>query len=131
MLEGMELRRKRAYEPAEPSDGFRVLVDRLWPRGVSKEHAAIDLWAKDVAPSTALRQRLHEATNAGHDVAAAWKSFTADYRAELAGPSADALTALIEALQDKPVVTLVYSARDTAHNNVQVLDQILHQRLGG
>lgn len=126
----MELRRKRAYDPAEPDDGFRVLVDRLWPRGVSKEHAAIDLWARDVAPSKELRQRLHDAADHGDDTERAWKSFTSDYRAELTGPAADALTALVDVLRDKPVVTLVYAASDTEHNNVVVLHELLKERLG-
>ncbi|MGB4135483.1 MAG: DUF488 family protein [Microbacterium sp.] len=120
----MELHRKRAYDTAEPSDGFRVLVDRLWPRGVSKEHAAIDLWAKEVAPSAELRTALHA------DPEGFWHEFTDRYRAELAGPAAGALADLVDRLQGHPVVTLVYAVHDTAHNNVVVLEDVLRERLG-
>ena len=103
---------KRAYEPAAPSDGQRVLVDRLWPRGVSKEKAAIDLWLKGIAPSTALRQWF------GHDPAL-WGEFQQRYRAEL-----DANGEVVGQLRDvirKGRTTLVYGAKDEAHNDAVVL----------
>ena len=103
---------KRAYEPAAPSDGQRVLVDRLWPRGVSKEKAAIDLWLKGIAPSTALRQWF------GHDPAL-WGVFQQRYRAEL-----DANGEVVGQLRDvirKGRTTLVYGAKDEAHNDAVVL----------
>ncbi len=107
---------KRVYEPASPTDGFRVLVDRLWPRGVTKDAACIDLWAKDVAPSTALRQDFHS----GRLV---WPQFVARYRAELSANPA--LGPLAESLREKDVVTLVFAAKDVAHTQAQVLADVL------
>ena len=103
---------KRAYQPAAPEDGQRVLVDRLWPRGVSKEKAAIDLWLKEIAPTTALRQWF------GHDPAL-WEEFQRRYRAEL-----DANGEVVGQLRDvirKGRTTLVYGAKDEAHNDAVVL----------
>ncbi|WP_233190216.1 MULTISPECIES: DUF488 domain-containing protein [unclassified Brevundimonas] len=107
---------KRAYEPAEPEDGQRVLVDRLWPRGVSKEKAAIDLWLKEIAPSTALRQWFN------HDPAL-WEEFQRRYRAEL-----DANGEVVGQLKDvirAGKTTLVYGAKDEAHNDAVVLAEYL------
>ncbi|GAA1975404.1 DUF488 domain-containing protein [Microbacterium pumilum] len=115
----MELRVKRVYEDPAPDDGWRVLVDRLWPRGVSKERAAIDAWAKDVAPSAALRKEWHGAD------ARAWDAFADRYRAELAGPSAEAVAALRGELSRHPVVTLVFAAHDPVRNHVVVLREAL------
>ena len=103
---------KRAYQPAAPEDGQRVLVDRLWPRGVSKEEAAIDLWLKAIAPSTALRQWF------GHDPAL-WEEFQRRYRAEL-----DANSEVVGQLRDvirAGKTTLIYGAKDEAHNDAVVL----------
>jgi uncharacterized protein YeaO (DUF488 family) len=107
---------KRAYEPAEPSDGTRILVDRLWPRGVSKERAALDDWMKDIAPSAELREWF------GHDPAK-WSEFRRRYRAELErhGPELQR----IRDLAKKHRVTLVYSARDEQHNDAIVLREVL------
>ena len=110
------LRLKRAYVPAEPDDGTRLLVDRLWPRGVSKAKAALDDWIKDVAPSTELRKWF------GHDPAR-WAEFQRRYRAELRGQS-EALDR-IRALARAGVVTLVYSAHDEQHNDAVVLRSVL------
>lgn len=110
------LRLKRAYEPAEPSDGTRILVDRLWPRGVSKAKASLDDWIKDIAPSTELRKWF------GHDPAR-WTEFQRRYRAELRGHS-DALDK-IRALAKAHTVTLVYSAHDEQHNDAVVLREVL------
>lgn len=115
----MELRRKRAYDTAEASDGFRVLVDRLWPRGVSKDRAAIDLWAKDTAPSPELRTAWHAAADDE------WDSYADRYRAELARESASALGALADEVRTHPVVTLVYAAHDPEHNHAVVLEEAL------
>jgi len=115
----MDLRRKRAYDPAAPEDGFRVLVDRLWPRGVSKERAAIDLWAKDTAPSPALRREWHR------DPAADWSAYADRYRAELAHEAGSALVALAQELSGHPVVTLVYAAHDPVRNHAVVLEEAL------
>ena len=110
------LRLKRAYEPAEPGDGTRILIDRLWPRGVSKAKAALDDWIKDVAPSTDLRKWF------GHDPAR-WAEFQRRYRAELRGQSEtlDRIRDLVRA----GVVTLVYSAHDEQHNDAVVLRAVL------
>ena len=120
--EVMDLRRKRAYDSASPDDGYRVLVDRLWPRGVSKERAAIDLWAKDIAPSTELRHEWH-APGADFDTSAA------NYRAQLEGESAEALTRLVDELRGHPVVTLVYTVNDTEHNHAVVLESVLRRMI--
>jgi uncharacterized protein YeaO (DUF488 family) len=107
---------KRAYEAASPEDGRRVLVDRLWPCGVTTEQAEVDLWLKEVAPSTALRQWF------GHDPKR-WDEFRRRYRAEL-----DANDEAVEQLRDvirKGRTTLVYGARDEAHNDAVVLADYL------
>ncbi|WP_448721289.1 DUF488 domain-containing protein [Microbacterium natoriense] len=119
----MDLRRKRAYDTAEPSDGFRVLVDRLWPRGVSKERAAIDLWAKDTAPSPELRHDWHAAPDSE------WGVYADCYRAQLAGESGPALRELADALRQHPIVTLVYAAHDPEHNHAVVLEEALRALL--
>src|SRR5512132_503642 len=102
------VRLKRAYLPAAATDGTRVLVDRLWPRGIRKSAAAIDLWIKDVAPSTALRKWF------GHDPAR-WLEFRHRYAAELRGHR-DGLAGL-RALARRKTVTLVFAARDERHND--------------
>ncbi|MFT9087770.1 DUF488 domain-containing protein [Acetobacter okinawensis] len=103
---------RRVYDPPEADDGARVLVDRLWPRGVSKERAHLDLWLKDIAPSTALREWFN------HDPAK-WSVFGERYQAELsANPVA---VAQIMALIKQGPVTLLYGARDTEHNEAVVL----------
>lgn len=119
----MELRRKRAYDTAEASDGFRVLVDRLWPRGVSKERAEIDLWAKDAAPSPELRTAWHAAS------ADDWSVYADRYRAELANETAAALDELAAELKHHDVVTLVYAAHDPDHNHAVVLERALRELL--
>ncbi len=112
------MRIKRAYEPASDGDGYRVLVDRLWPRGVSKEKAHLDAWVKEIAPSTELRRWF------GHDPER-WDEFQRRYRAELAEPER---RHLIDELAERAThgpVTLIYGARDTAHNEAVVLCGIL------
>jgi len=109
-----QVRIKRAYEPADDGDGYRVLVDRLWARGVSKEKAHLDAWMKEIAPSTELRRWF------GHDPAR-WDEFERRYRVELAEPER---SHLVEALAERAThgpVTLIYGARDTAHNEAVVL----------
>ena len=110
---------KRVYEKPSRADGFRVLVDRLWPRGLTKERAAVQLWLKDVAPSTELRKWF------GHDPAR-WKEFQVRYRQEL-GEKQDALKLLKEKSQAE-TVTLLYGARDEVHNEATVLKGILEGR---
>ena len=110
------LRLKRAYEPAAADDGIRILVDRLWPRGVSKAKAALDDWMKDIAPSAELREWF------GHDPQR-WPEFQRRYRSELAQHGAD--LDRIRALAKARTVTLVYGARDEAHNDAVVLREAL------
>lgn len=103
---------KRVYDPPAASDGTRILVDRLWPRGVSKDR--IDLWLKEIAPSDDLRRQFHGQPE--H-----WDTFRAAYAAELGGtPASAALDALNERLTAGPV-TLLYAARDEEHNNAVAL----------
>lgn len=116
------LQLKRAYAPAEPSDGTRILVDRLWPRGVSKERADLSEWMKDIAPSTALREWF------GHDPAR-WTEFQTRYRAELQDHQAE--LDQIRALAQKGMVTLVYGARDEIHNDAVVLRDVLLRQSDG
>jgi uncharacterized protein YeaO (DUF488 family) len=108
---------KRAYEAPADSDGTRVLVDRLWPRGVSKAKARIDVWLKDVAPSTQLRKWF------GHDPAK-WPEFQRRYRAELKGSPA---LAELRKLARQGHVTLVYGAKDEEHNDAVVLAKLLRR----
>jgi uncharacterized protein YeaO (DUF488 family) len=110
---------KRAYEPAAPEDGRRVLVDRLWPRGLSKDKAAIDLWLKEIAPSTALRQWF------GHDPAR-WDEFQHRYRAEL-DANGEAVAQLSDVIRAGKA-TLIYGAKDEAHNDAVVLAEYLFER---
>jgi uncharacterized protein YeaO (DUF488 family) len=106
---------KRAYEPPATADGTRILVDRLWPRGVTKAKAGIDLWLKELAPSTELRKWF------GHDPEK-WPEFQKKYRAELKGNPA--LPELRKLCRDGDV-TLVYAAKDESHNDAVVLRQLL------
>lgn len=107
---------KRAYEPATPMDGTRILVDRLWPRGVTKEAAAIDEWIKEIAPSTALRKWF------GHDPAR-WQEFRRLYALEVRKRPQELRNLRARARQGP--ITLVYSAHDEAHNDAVVLRDIL------
>ncbi|WP_395243506.1 DUF488 domain-containing protein [Agromyces sp. MMS24-K17] len=115
----MPFRIKRVYDPAEASDGVRILVDRLWPRGVSKERAELDDWDKEVAPSPELRTEWHHAT----DREGTFDEFAARYRAELDGSAAAA--ALLErgraADASGQTVTLLFGARDEQANHATVL----------
>ncbi len=115
----MGLAIKRAYEPAEARDGFRILVDRLWPRGLSKEKLPIDLWLRDLGPSTELRKWF------GHDPAR-WEEFRRRYREELDG-SRELLDQVREHLK-AGAVTLVYSAKDEEHNQAVVIREYLNQK---
>jgi uncharacterized protein YeaO (DUF488 family) len=110
---------KRVYEPVSPKDGYRILVDRLWPRGLSKDRAAVDLWLKDIAPSTELRRWF------GHDPSK-WDEFRRKYSAELATHAED--VAQIRKLAKRRRVTLVYGARDTERNDAVVLLGYLESR---
>jgi uncharacterized protein YeaO (DUF488 family) len=107
---------KRAYEPASPHDGTRILVDRLWPRGVKKASAGISQWMKEIAPSNELRKWF------GHDPTR-WEEFRRRYKAELAGKRE--LVGRLRELAAEGRLTLVYSAHDEAHNQAVVLRELL------
>jgi uncharacterized protein YeaO (DUF488 family) len=115
----MKVRLKRVYEPASKDDGCRVLVDRIWPRGVRKEEVQIDVWLKEVAPSTALRKWF------GHEPAR-WEEFEKRYFAELNAHPQD-VEELVR-LAKRGLVTLVYGAKDETHNNAVALKEYLGQR---
>lgn len=113
------IRIKRVYDPVERSDGRRILVERLWPRGIKKDELTMDAWCKDVAPSTALRQWF------GHKPER-WPEFRRRYEQELV-ENVDAWRPILEAARIG-TVTLLYSARDVEHNSAVVLrDYLLHQ----
>lgn len=111
-----EIKLKRVYEKPEKSDGTRILVDRLWPRGLTKEKAAVDLWLKEIAPSTELRKWF------GHDPKK-WRSFRSRYETELK-QHGDELK-LIKEKAKSGTVTLLYGARDQEHNEAIVLKELL------
>ncbi len=110
------LRLKRVYEPPAREDGVRILVDRLWPRGLSKQDAAVDHWMKEIAPSTELRKWFGHAPDR-------WPEFQRRYREELREQAA-ALERIREMAKDE-VVTLLFGARDEAHNDAVVLREVL------
>jgi uncharacterized protein YeaO (DUF488 family) len=111
---------KRIYEPAAADDGFRVLVDRLWPRGVAKAKAHLDEWLKDVAPSDDLRHRFH-------DHPAKWSEFVAAYARELEQEPAKTAAASLREKGRHEAVTLLYAARDENHNNAVALKEWLER----
>lgn len=118
------VRLQRAYDEPTADDGHRVLVDRVWPRGRTKEHLRLDAWERDLGPSTGLRKWF------GHDPAR-WGEFQVRYRAELADLGR---SRTLDALADRARrgrVTLVYGARDTEHNQARVLAEELERRLAG
>ena len=116
----MHIHIKHIYEPASDADGFRILVDRLWPRGLSREKAHLDLWLKEIAPSDPLRRWFnHEA--------AKWEEFQSRYQEELRN-NPEALAAFTRATGDKDTITLLYAAHDEAHNQAVVLREYLLER---
>ena len=112
----MNIQIKRVYEKPDPKDGFRILVDRLWPRGLTKEKAGADLWLKDIAPSTELRKWFN------HDPEK-WKEFQKKYQKELK-ENKEAVSVLKEHLKQGPV-TLLYAAKDEVHNEALVLKEFV------
>ena len=121
----MSLRVRRAYDAPTPDDGCRVLVDRLWPRGLKREAAGIDHWLRELAPSNELRVWF------AHDPAR-WDEFRRRYAEELQSPAATAALAELRGLiAAHPVVTLIYGARDTTCNNAEALRLWLEAGAGG
>lgn len=119
---------KRVYDPPADADGLRVLVDRLWPRGISKDKGRIDRWLKAAAPSDALRRRVHADPDHATSLES-WTAFVAAYARELsAGEAAEAAQELLELAQAGPV-TLLYAAKSTERNNASALRDWLLARL--
>jgi uncharacterized protein YeaO (DUF488 family) len=116
----MSIRVKRVYAKPEPADGTRILVDRLWPRGLTKKKAAIDCWLKELAPSKELRKWF------GHDPTK-WRGFRSRYRTELKKQSAS--LRFIRRKAKEGVVTLIYGARDEEHNDAVVLKELLSRSI--
>jgi uncharacterized protein YeaO (DUF488 family) len=110
---------KRAYEPVESTDGRRILVERLWPRGVSKTTLALDEWMKEIAPSAGLRTWFH-------DNREQWAEFRRRYRAEL--EKNGALCEALRAIARKDTVTLIYAAHDVEHNSAVLLKEFLEHK---
>lgn len=111
------LKLKRAYQPASTDDGYRVYVDRLWPRGLSHDTFHYDLWDKDIAPSTELREWFHQ------DPDDRWDEFSNRYAQEL--KENPAFATLRDEIADRPIVTLLYSSHDEQHNNAVVVYNLL------
>lgn len=112
---------KRVYEDFEESDGYRILVDRLWPRGMKKENLHYDIWAKDITPSTALRKWYHQ------DLDKNWDTFVSAYQRELSNmPNMDTY---VDEIKKHPVVTLLYTSKDPTHNHAMVLKNYMETLL--
>ena len=114
----MDIRIKRAYVPADAADGYRVFVDRLWPRGLSHEEFPYDVWDKEVAPSDELRHWFHA------DPESRWPEFARRYKAEI--EASGALGRLRDSIRGHSVVTLLYGSHDELHNNAAVLRDALN-----
>lgn len=117
------IKTKRAYEAPSESDGFRILVDRLWPRGLTHERLDCLLWVKEIAPSNDLRKWFHS------DPADRWPEFQTRYKAEL--ENNPAFPTFLKTLAAHPVVTLVYASRDPLHNEAAVLQSLCQKCLAG
>lgn len=116
----MDVRLKRAYEPAASSDGYRVLIDRLWPRGVSRERAALDEWDQELAPSSELRQWFSHEPGRFEEFRRRYQDELRDKRSRIAK---------LRARAREGTLTLVYSARDAEHNDAVVLGEVLRRGL--
>ncbi len=112
------LRTKRVYQKREPGDGKRIVVDRLWPRGLTREQAGVDEWIKDLAPSDELRRWF------GHDPER-WAEFRRRYARELHAPEKARLLERLAKLAEQGSVTIVYAARDAEHNNARVIEGLV------
>lgn len=116
----MSIRLKRVYDPAAESDGYRILVDRLWPRGLTKEAARVDLWLRRVAPTTELRKWY------SHDVGK-WTEFQTRYEEELSSHG-ELLDLIRDIERHRKTVTLLFGAKDEDHNEANVLADVLKRR---
>lgn len=114
------IKTKRVYETYAAEDGFRILVDRLWPRGLKKESAHADIWMKEIAPSAELRKRFHQG-------AASYEAFEEQYRKELEeNPHTEEL---LNACKQNATVTLLFASKDREHNNAEILRKVLNEAL--
>jgi len=116
----MQIHIKRVYEEAAPTDGYRVLVDRLWPRGVKKEDAKLDLWAKDIAPTTQLRQWFH------HE-APKWSDFKAKYHTELS--QSPHFSQFLSELKKHQTITFLIAANNEQHNHALALKDFVEEKM--
>lgn len=116
-----KIKLKRVFDKHEEHDGLRVLVDRLWPRGIKKEALHYDIWEKEIAPSTVLRKWVHA------DKGTRWIEFTALYQAEL--NQSEFLRIFIEKIRHYEIVTLLYATRDEIQNHAVILKNVLESRL--
>jgi uncharacterized protein YeaO (DUF488 family) len=123
-MSGSHIRLQRAYDEPSADDGYRVLVDRVWPRGRTKDHLHLDAWERDLGPSTQLRKWF------GHDPAR-WGRFQARYRAELADPDRGRTLDALARLARRGRVTIVFGGHDVEHNQARVIAEELERRLGG
>lgn len=115
-----DVKMKRVYEPASPDDGRRILIDKLWPRGIRKEDAKVDAWLKDIAPTEELRKWF------SHDPAK-WQEFRRRYRRELETKTGEKERLKTEAI--KGTLTLLFAAKDVEHNNAVVLKEVIEEML--
>ena len=116
----MSIQLKRVYDPPDVRDGYRILVDRIWPRGVSEKDAKVDLWLRDIAPTTELRQRF------GHEESR-WPEFRETYTKQLA-EHGELLDLVLDIEHHRKVVTLLFAASDVEHNQAVVLREVLTHR---
>lgn len=117
-----QIKIKRVYEDPDTADGYRVLVDRLWPRGMKKEYLKYDAWEKDITPSPGLRKWFHE------DQTEHWEDFATMYRKEL--EDSEAAHRFIEHIKSYDTVTLLYASKEPIHNHAHILQQFLQAHLG-
>lgn len=116
-----QIRIKRVYESPDAADGYRVLADRLWPRGIKKEHLKYDAWVKDITPSAQLRKWFHE------DMAEHWEGFAVMYKKEL--ENSDAARRFIERIKTYDTVTLLYASKEPVRNHARILQRFLQEQV--
>ena len=115
-----EIKLKRIYEPAAKHDGYRILIDRLWPRGLTKEKAHVDHWTKDIAPSSELRKWFDHMEDK-------WTGFSKAYKTEL--KNSESMAEILDLIQSHNTVTLLYASRDEKHNHGIILQEFLTNEL--
>lgn len=116
-----QIRIKRVYEAPDTTDGYRVLIDRLWPRGMKKEHLKYDVWEKDITPSPELRKWFHE------DIANHWEGFATMYKKEL--ESSETVQQFIKTIKPYHTVTLLYASKETVYNHARILQEYLQEHV--